>query len=216
MANALLEALDFIGSNGEPIHGLVPVHDLDARADLSIDEHAAVIDAETFKRIDFVFFRRFTEGRSSQVAAYVVDNTKQQLDEQKLALLHSQVWLQGRAPLLYVAWPSRIDVLACARGADFRVDERYEYNPEWQLKTAAAITVKLSRFSAFRLADGTFWEDPRNRPLADYAKAAHQSLIQAVVEADEALKGAERIVASFPVRVGLGNGTREQGASWRS
>ncbi len=47
----------------------------------------------------------------------------------------------------------------------------------------------MRRFSALRLADGTFWEDPNNAKLANHDKAAHQSLIQAVVEADRDLDG---------------------------
>ncbi|NQT21180.1 MAG: N-6 DNA methylase [Planctomycetes bacterium] len=196
MANTALQALHFIDSDGKPIHGLVPVRDRGARAGLSVDEHAAVIDAESFERIDYVFFRRFTGGRSSQVAAYVVDNNDKRLDKGSLARLHQQVWIHGTAPLLYVAWPSRIDVLACARGADFWVNDERKYKPasECLLETAAKVARELQRFSAFRLADGTFWEDTRNKALANYAKAAHQSLIQAVVEADKALEGAKNPV----------------------
>ncbi len=43
------------------------------------------MDAKSFKDIDFVFFRRFSDARSSHVAAYVVDNSDEQLDEQSLA-----------------------------------------------------------------------------------------------------------------------------------
>src|SRR5205807_1008947 len=53
----------------------------------------------------------------------------------------------------------------------------------------SAELVKRARFSVLRLTDGTFWEDPRNSSLANHDKAAHQSLIQAVVEADKDLEG---------------------------
>ncbi|NQU24366.1 MAG: N-6 DNA methylase, partial [Candidatus Nealsonbacteria bacterium] len=151
-----------------------------------------MFDAESFEHVDFVFFRRFSDGRSSQVAAYVVDNSDERLDEQALAELHLQVWLHGVAPLLYVAWPTRVDVLACARGPDFWEDEASEcrFKPSASIRVAAEIDAELKkRFSAFRLADGTFWDDPRNSTLADNDKAAHESLIQAVVEADEDLGG---------------------------
>jgi hypothetical protein len=48
---------------------------------------------------------------------------------------------------------------------------------------------KRRNFSAFLLADGTFWEDPNNHSLANHEKAAHESLIQAIVETDQALDG---------------------------
>ena len=47
------------------------------------------------------------------------------------------------------------------------------------------------RFSAYRLSDGTFWDDPENADWACADKAAHKSLIQAVVEADKDLGGEE-------------------------
>ena len=86
MTNVALQSVDLIRSDGTPIPGLVPVRDRDAEAPcLSIDEQAAVMDAKSFKDIDFVFFRRFSDARSSHVAAYVVDNSDEQLDEQSLA-----------------------------------------------------------------------------------------------------------------------------------
>ncbi|MHC4648411.1 MAG: HsdM family class I SAM-dependent methyltransferase [Planctomycetota bacterium] len=190
-----LQSLSFLKPDGKPAPGLVPVHERrNSKTTLCIDERAAVIDAELLNRIDFVYFRRFSDERSSQVAAYVVDNSDEQLDERILAELHLQVWLQGKAPLLYVAWPSRVDVLTCARGPDFwnKQVESCRYNPAKKLnilKTAGKISSEIQNFSAWRLADGTFWEDPHNAKLAKHDKAAHQSLIQAVVEADKDLDG---------------------------
>lgn len=195
MINFLLKDANFFNSNGTPISGLVPVHKPEPRAtSLSIEEMVAVNDASSFTRIDYIFFRRFIDGRSPQIAAYVVDNTDELLSKENLASLHRQVWLHGTAPLLYIAWPSQIDILTCARGADFWHEWTSEevYSPAQTLRLATTIAGELDtfkRFSAFRLADGTFWEDPRNGELADYAKAAHQSLIQAVVDADTELEG---------------------------
>ncbi len=196
MADNSLQLVDFINPDGIYIPGLIPIGSATDTIGLSIDEQVAVFDAESFKHIKFVFFRRFSDGRSSQIVAYVVDNSDERLDEKALAELHLQVWLHGTAPLLYIAWPSRIDVLTCARGPDFWKAENEEcrYNPAKRLeaealKTAGAITSELQKFSALRLADGTFWEEPGNKKLADHDKAAHQSLIQAVVEADSDLDG---------------------------
>lgn len=198
MATNTLQLVDLIDSNGKAIPGLVPVRGT-AKANLGIDEQAAVIYAETFKRVDYIFFRRFSDGRSSQISAYVVDNSDAGLDENALADLHHKVWLQGAAPLLYVFWPGRIDILTCARGPVFWDPKREEcrYIPEKQfevqaLKAASNITDELKRFSALRLAAGTFWEAPRNRDLADYDKTAHQLLIQAVVDTDKALGGEKK------------------------
>src|SRR5205807_7477524 len=134
---------------------------------LPVDERAAVLDAASFKIVDFILFRRFADGRSSQVAAYVVDNSGQRLDETALAALHWRLWLHGTAPLLYVAWPSKVDVLTCARGPDFWQGGECKYIPIETLfsgsaQTSAEINSELQksrRFSALRLVDGTFWED---------------------------------------------------------
>lgn len=193
MINRPLQSVDFIATDGEYTTGLVPVSKSETSG-LSIDEQAAVFDALSFKHINFIFFRRFSDGRSSQILAYIVDNSEEKLTENVLAELHLQVWLHGVVPLLYIAWPSRIDILACVRGPDFWEAENDEcqYSPARKfsldpLNTAGAIDSELQKFSALRLADGTFWEDPGNKNLAAHEKAAHYSLIQAVVEADREL-----------------------------
>jgi hypothetical protein len=95
--------MDFVRPDGKCTPGLVSVHDQNAIKSLRIDEQAVIFEAISFKRIDFVFFRRFSDSRSSQVAAYVVDNSDNRLDKNSLSELHRQVWLQGTAPLLYIA-----------------------------------------------------------------------------------------------------------------
>jgi len=202
MINSALISVDFIRADGTPIPGLVAVDEKNrSRTSLSVDEQAAILDAGSFERIDYIYFRRFSDGRSSQVAAYIVDNSSTPLDENALSKLHAQVWLQGRAPLLYIAWPTRIDVLACAREPDFWQEEKKDrrYNPVEKfhldtLSVAGNISKEMERFSAFRLADGTFWDEPRNRKLANHDKAAHQALIQAVVETDRDLDGENKPV----------------------
>jgi len=184
-------------SGDVPSPGLVPVHGINAqRQDLSVDERAALMEAESLKRVDFVFFRRFTDGRSSQIAAYVVDNGNEPLTQAALADLHRQVWLQGRAPLLYIAWPSRVDVLTCARGPVFWNQRRNDcwYKPAQMfeleaVQNAAEISRAMQKFSAMRLTNGTFWEDPENARLANHTQSAHRKLIRGVVDADAALDG---------------------------
>ena len=196
MVNSILKSIEFVRPNGKFTPGLVDVHDRKSLKSLGIDEQAVIIEARTFRRIDYIFFRRFSRSRSSQVAAYVVDNSDNRLDEQSLYELHRQVWLQGITPLLYIARDSQIDILACAREPDFWNPRKknYQYNPAQKikidkLKTVTQISVEMKKFSALRLADGTFWDDPDNRDLANHDKAAHQSLIKAIVETDNAIDG---------------------------
>ena len=197
MAINTLQLVDFLDSDDEPIPGLIPVHRI-TREKLRIDERAAITYANNFDRIDYIFFRRFSDGRSSQILAYIVDNSDEKLDEENLAKLHLEVWLHGAAPLIYISWPTRIDILTCAREPDFwsDKDDNYHYKPAKQFEVAgltvgSQINRELRNFSALRLADGTFWEEFPNRDLANYTKTAHQLLIQAVVDTDDALQGKE-------------------------
>src|SRR4051812_33386504 len=112
-----LAALDFVPDSNANLPGLVRIRG--TRDRLSVSEEAWMRVAEGIAGLDFVFFRRFCDDRSSQVAAYVIDNSDEHLGEAALALIHKEVWLNGSAPLLYVGWPGRVDVLSCARGADF-------------------------------------------------------------------------------------------------
>jgi hypothetical protein len=209
-----LESVDFFDSNDRPLDGLVSVRDHKSE-ELGPHEYAILLQAASFEHIDFVFFRRFKDEsgkdvRSSQVAAYVVDNSQSRLTKDDLASLHHKLWLHGVAPLIYVAWPTQIDILSCARKPDFwdssgdegkaryrpaeQIHEITE-SPQQKLATAAGISDALAtrrRFSAYRLAEGTFWDDPKNQRLAKDDAAAHRSLIQAIVEADKELGGAKK------------------------
>jgi len=188
-----LESLHF--TQAEPLPGLVAVSGpMPGR----IEEQYVVRQAKAIGEIDYVFFRRFSDGRSSQAAACVIDNSNDRLSEAQLAEIHLKLWLTGFTPLLYVGWQTRVDVLSCARGPDFWTDSKVGYGPaatvDVTTQISSALEDQLSRFSAYRLSDGTFWDDPVNSQLAESGQAAHQQLIRAVVETDEDIKG-ER----FPV-----------------
>ena len=190
MDEGILGSVGLAAESREATDGLVSVRH--PPVDLPVDEAALVRDAQVFKVVDYVFFRRFDDGRSSQPAAFVIDNTAERYNEHRLAKAHHDLWLHGVAPLVYIAWPSRIDVLSCARGPDFWDEGERRYSPAAQLDVASQVEAALAqrrRFSARRLADGTFWDDPLNRTLADHERAAHESLIRVVVETDEELDG---------------------------
>jgi len=160
--------------------------------DLRVDETAFVRGVQAFADVDYIFFRRFDDARSSQPAAIVIDNTAEQLTEDALAKTHHDLWLLGVAPLIYIAWPTRIDILSCARGPDFWSNGDRQYSPAETLEVASQVDAALAarrRLSARRLADGTFWEEPANQSLANHEKAAHESLIRAIVQTDQDLDG---------------------------
>ncbi|MFN0056275.1 MAG: class I SAM-dependent DNA methyltransferase, partial [Planctomycetales bacterium] len=190
MDGSVLESVGLAPGSREATDGLVAVRR--PPAGLPIDEAAAVRAAQGFEAVDYIFFRRFDDGSSSQPAAYVIDNSSERFTESQLAQTHHNLWLQGAVPLVYIAWPTRIDVLSCARGPDFWDKGNRRYNPAVRLDVVTKVESALAerrRFSARRLADGTFWEEPLNQRLAAFEEAAHESLIEAVVETDAALDG---------------------------
>lgn len=186
-----LQSLEFFKPDGAPFDGLVPVRGTEERR--NPQETTIVDEASSFRHVDYVLFRRFADGRSSLPAAFVVDNSNQRLCEQDIARLHRDLWLYGGAPLLYVAWPTRVDVFSCVRGPDFWDDDENQptrYSPVERIQVAAEIDRALrQRYSAWQLSNGTFWDDPANSALANDAQAAHRQLIQAIVETDSDLDG---------------------------
>jgi hypothetical protein len=166
---------------------------------LRLDEKVAVREASllTPRHPDFVFFRRYADGRSSQVAAYVVDNTDNHVNAEELAELHRHIWLSGHTPLLYMAETGRVDIYACAIPAARGKGKDWRPRPVETIRCAADITdaLKAKRYSAFRLVDGTFWEDPHNAHLVNLNKSAQQGLIDKVKYADKKLDGRNKPAA---------------------
>lgn len=185
-----LQSVDLVNSDGFLAEGLIPVGFPPQL--LAPGEASILRQVESFEEVSFVFFRRFSDGRSSQPLAFIIENEDEHLSNEQLAKIHNDLWLHGVAPLVYVTWSTRIDILSCVRGPDFWENGKRVYHPAEQLKIASKVEKELRkkrRFSANRLADGTFWEDPKNHSLANHEKSAHQLLIQAIVDTDRALNG---------------------------
>lgn len=188
----VLKPAGFCGPTGEFTTGLVAVNDTLTK--LSADEAAVVRQATAFEYVDFVFFRRFDDNRSSKVCAYIVDNEKHKLTKDALTRLHGALWLHGVAPLIYITSTTRIDIMTCARGPDFwsESSQSHIFNPAEQIALASDLErelKKLKRCQASRLADGTFWDQPQNARFSNYKKTAHETLIQVIVDVDKDLNG---------------------------
>lgn len=201
--SALLQQLHLAPKRGKALlSGLVSVKD-NSLPPRSIAEHVARREASLLQGpkddqgigIDYIFFRRFNDGRSPQVVAYVVDNSGNVHTREEIAELHRRVWLNGTAPLLYVEWPTQVDVLRCAAGPEFwdRRKGTAVYVAAESIQVASDVAraldeTKVRRFSAFRLANGTFWDDPINSDWACADQSAHKLLLQAAIDSDRALQ----------------------------
>lgn len=166
--------------------------------DLPIDEQVAVRAAFFFDpKPTHILFRRFSDGRSSQVAAYVVDNSICGYDKEQISRLHHNVWLSGVTPLLYVGDRQGVALYSCATSARCDKQKHWKSKPIEILSVSNEIESELLRgqlYSSFRLVDGTFWDDPRNAKIVDAKKSAHKILIEKVCEADNELKGQQNPV----------------------
>ena len=135
MDEGILGSVGLAPESREAADGLVSVRR--PPLGLPVDEAALVRDVQVFDVVDYVFFRRFDDGRSSQPAAFVIDNTAERFTERHLAKAHHDLWLHGVAPLVYIGWPSRLEVLSCARGPDFWDGGERRYSPAAQLDVAS-------------------------------------------------------------------------------
>jgi len=167
--------------------------------DISLTEKRVIQDTlKISKNINFVFFRRFTEGdvRTSQAVAYIIDNTSKKLKPEALARLHHTLWLNGTVPLLYIDNEDSVDILSCAAKPAAEKAKDWTYNPlDVILANAENINEQIKRFSASRLADGTFWEDRRNKDYIDTNKSAHNVLLEKIKQADKEINGENNPVA---------------------
>jgi hypothetical protein len=154
--------------------------------------------------IDFVFFRRFktkNDIRTSQAVACIVDNTKKRLSKAKLAYLHHSLWLNGTIPLLYIDNNDKVDIFSCVAGNVSRKRSKWVYAPfdsiyETLSNINDQIKIKqIKRFSAVRLADGTFWEDKSNKEYIDIKKSAHNVLLEKIKLADRKIEGNKNPIA---------------------
>jgi hypothetical protein len=159
---------------------------------LAVEEIATLVRAQCHGA-SHVFFRRFVEsGRGSIPQAYVFDNTQSVLTTDTLTELQWKLWNSHEVPLCFVFQPDTVDILGCWTKPDFfdgKTGER-RYKPNEVITLAADAQEeldKLERFSGDALENGSFWDDPRNSKLADSQGAAHDSLINAIVELDEEL-----------------------------
>jgi hypothetical protein len=179
--------------------GLVQVSENLPR-DISLSEKRIIQDTLKIskKDIDFVFFRRFTKDdiRTSQAVAYIIDNTSGKLSKESLARLHHTLWLSGIVPLLYIDNEDSVDILSCAAKPAAEKAKDWTYNPlDEILANAENINEQIKRFSAFRLANGTFWEDRRNKDYINTNKSAHNVLLEKIKQADKEINGESNPVA---------------------
>jgi len=175
------------------LDGLVQVNEkISAKTPLSEQRIIQEI-REISTDIDFVFFRRFetkNDIRTSQAVACIVDNTKRKLSEAKLAYLHHTLWLNGTVPLLYIDSDDKVDIFSCVAGSVSKKGSKLVYEPfDTISEKISDINKQIKRFSAERLAEGTFWEDESNRKYIDINRSAHNVLLDKIKFADKKIEG---------------------------
>jgi len=185
MTGTIQQHLAQLGMSGSPQRhsGLLPVIDLGISKN-SPHEIVALISARDCQA-DYVYFRRFADGRPSLPQVYVYDNTKKRLTPKEVGKIHQKVWNRGQVPLMYVFSLASVDIFSCAREADFlSPDGEVIFNPAKTLELAKETQNELDRFSGQMFDSGLFWINPENFLFINRDKASHQSLINAIFELD--------------------------------
>lgn len=135
---------------------------------------------------DYVYFRKFEDGRPPLPQVYIYDNTNHKFSDDKIIELQKKVWNRGESPLMYVFSNTAVSIFSCARNPDFiSKNGKLRYNPAKILKLASETQVELDRFSGKAFDSGMFWANPQNADLINKNKAAHQSLVLAIAEFDK-------------------------------
>ena len=166
----------------------------------SPEEQVSIRDAYNLSdKIDSVFFKQYNDGRPSHPVAYIINNSNEKFNEDEIAEIHRRFWLNGSVPILYVSWSNRIDIFSSMISPPFNEKNKAEHNPCDTIDLTAEISEELSReqreiesqierYSAYKLANGTFWEDDRNRDILNSDKSAHKMLTDKIIDADGKLK----------------------------
>lgn len=196
MVTAILENLHMSASSRQE-SGLLSVNS--KIQDHSANEVIALLSAQECKA-DYVYFRKFTDGRPPLPQVYIYDNTKNRFtDNLEIAALHRKVWNRGEAPLMYVINKTSVNIYSCARAPDFfnNKNGKLQHSPAETLELISAAQAELDRFSGKEFDSGMFWANPQNSKLINKKKAAHQSLVLAINEFDKKIA-----TGSLPPKIG--------------
>lgn len=181
------------------ISGLVSVNS--ENSDRSAYEIISLFSAKECNA-DYVYFRRFEDGRPPMPQVYIYDNTNNKFSNDEIAVIHKKVWNRGETPLIYVFSKTSVNIFSCARGPDFLSKKgMLEYNPAKTLQLVSVVQQELDRFSGQLLDSGAFWDNPENNKLINKNMAAHQSLVAAIKDFDKALSADNILPVQFGRRL---------------
>ncbi len=191
-----LNKLDMSASSQQE-SGLFPVNDGNI-LNHSPNEVIALLSAQECKA-DYVYFRKFGDGRPPIPQVYIYDNTSNRFtDPIEIAQLQQKVWNRGEAPLMYVIGKTTVSIFSCAREPDFlSKNGKMQCKPAKTIELISAAQTELDRFSGKAFDSGMFWANPENARLVNKNKAAHQSLVRAINEFDKKIA-----TGSLPAIVG--------------
>jgi len=127
-----------------------------------------------------VFFEGERNGRPPVAQAFVFDSSGP-ADDPAFAEMHRRLWSWGGVPLVYRTTRGLVQLFRCAHQADFiSATGEKVCHPFKTLNIAGAISDD-PWWNAYRLRNGTLWDDPKVcRELLSADKAAHKSLIDEV------------------------------------
>lgn len=154
---------------------------------LSLSQKAYVYQCEQIDSLfNYILFRKSYKD-SIEPIAYVIDNSDNNIKPEVIDRAKYSLSLNGSVPILYIGYKDKVDIILTKYAPEKNKKGTLEYVSETidfinQNKTEEN---KIKQYSAYRLIDGTFWEDC----IIPDKKSTHQILIDKVIEADKNLDG---------------------------
>ncbi len=130
---------------------------------------------------DAVYFRRFSDNRSSTPQIYIYDLTDTVKDDLAIGELYKKVWNSGQVPLIFIFFKTEVKILNCFKRPEFDPetgDISYTLFEKIQLASKAKKELqKIKDFSARKFDNGTFWSNPKYKSKFSLKETAYLSLL---------------------------------------
>jgi hypothetical protein len=170
---------------GRPIEGLVATHDAPGWDDAHPRAKRILHDAAAMGASHVLFRVSVRQDRPPTPQAFIFDLSTSHASATDEAEIQRQVWNYGLVPLIFVLRPDRVDIINALEKPllDFHgnlekptIVDQLRLGAQLSRALARKNDEVVSRYSARGFANGTFWDDPKNRSLLS-SSTAQKSLL---------------------------------------
>ena len=179
--NHSFQLLDMLAPNGGHVDNLIPVHlsgkNLDYGKydfeDFHVDKIIALEGAARYN-VDYVYFRAFLD-RPPTPQIFIYNFTDKEYNEKELTELHRRLWSAVQVPMFYVLTKTEIKIFNAFKAPI--EGKKIVSKPLEVIELAAIIDEKISAFSAKKIDNGAFWENPIYAGSFKFSGSAYEQLL---------------------------------------